>query len=273
MATLVQHADLSLAQRAAALNMQAGGKLYSRASLRQVYRQQGVKCKATCVHKVAVRQTAAKQLQAQLDTYELKRQVRKLLEDGYNIVQVDETCYTWRGYKKQAWAPRKHNMHLTWLPPANEVSIACVGAIDADRGKMLFHFRPRSFDGDAFFDFFEELCRKLDDGQPWCMMLDNCSIHRTLKLKARAAELGIPLVFNVAYSPQYMGIETFWANTKRAYKQMGVKTMLAGRQRDILQEARDATFAVSDVIARKCARHGYKMIGAIRLPEEATEDE
>ncbi len=67
----------------------------------------------------------------------------------------------------------------------------------------------------------------------WFLFTDQCSIHKGQKVRNRLQREGVPLVFNVPYSPEYAGIETFWANAKRKYKRMGTETLLRGEKRDI----------------------------------------
>ena len=42
-------------------------------------------------------------------------------------------------------------------------------------------------------------------------MLDNASIHRTKVVRQQMKDRGVAIVYNVPYSPAYMGIESFWS--------------------------------------------------------------
>ena len=58
------------------------------------------------------------------------------------------------------------------------------------------------------------------DGTKIALLWDNCKIHQAniVKELATTAEIDIELVFNVAYRPDLMGIELFWAESKRRYR-------------------------------------------------------
>ena len=103
---------------------------------------------------------------------------------------------------------------------------------------------------------------------PFFILTDNASIHKTKIVKERLAELGIPLVLNVAYCPDLNGIESFWAASKRIYRAIGTQVLLRGRKRDLEAEAREANARVSDLVAVKCARDGLRAIDAIQDPNE-----
>ena len=134
-----------------------------------------------------------------VDTQQLKHTVTCLLAADYTIVSCDEACFTWRGYQQKAWALPHSNLELGQQPTVDGVNcVACVGAIDDAVGKLHFGFRPRSFDGDAFVQFFDQLAAKLS-GRKWALLLDNCSIHKSTTLKLRAQKAGVPLVYSVSY--------------------------------------------------------------------------
>jgi transposase len=48
--------------------------------------------------------------------------------------------------------------------------------------------------------------------------LDNASIHRADYTRNAAQLLGIPLVFNLPYRPDLMGIEYMWCHAKAAFR-------------------------------------------------------
>ena len=109
--------------------------------------------------------------------------------------------------------------------------MACVGAISA-RGKEHFAYRVKSFDGAAFLKLMISLNRAMR-GRKYFVQMDNCRIHSTKDVKAWAAHAGVPLVFGVPYVPHYQGIENFWSGTKRAFRTIGTKTLIAGRYRNM----------------------------------------
>ena len=77
--------------------------------------------------------------------------------------------------------------------------MACIGAISASHGKELFEFTEVAFSSAQVASFLRQLDVQMH-GRPWFAFLDNASIHKTLEVKTAAAELGVPLIFNVVTS-------------------------------------------------------------------------
>ena len=48
--------------------------------------------------------------------------------------------------------------------------------------------------------------------------MDNLRVHHTLDVKDLCKEYGIPLIFNLAYSPEYNPIETYFSLLKNLFK-------------------------------------------------------
>ena len=46
---------------------------------------------------------------------------------------------------------------------------------------------------------------------------DNASIHRANVVKEAADRLGIKLIYNVPYRPDFMGVEFYWRKAKNLY--------------------------------------------------------
>ena len=98
---------------------------------------------------------------------------------------------------------------------------------------------------------------------PYFILLDNASIHKTKAVRALVHELGVELVYNVAYSPWFNGIETYWSQAKRIYRDIGTKTLIRGERRDLEAEARRATQCVTDYVTKRCAEGGLNAIRRI----------
>ena len=54
--------------------------------------------------------------------------------------------------------------------------------------------------------------------EPLNILLDNCQVHRSKKSLQASTELGIRLLFNRPYSPEFNGIELFWSIAKSKFK-------------------------------------------------------
>lgn len=58
------------------------------------------------------------------------------------------------------------------------------------------------------------------------IFLDNASIHRSKLVKEICEERGIPLLYNIAYRPDFNGIEGVWGYAKRIYSKYALSLRL-----------------------------------------------
>jgi transposase len=56
------------------------------------------------------------------------------------------------------------------------------------------------------------------DGQPFALFMDNLMVHRSKLSLDCYAELKIPVIFNVVYSPEFNPIEGCFSIVKNFYK-------------------------------------------------------
>ena len=63
----------------------------------------------------------------------------------------------------------------------------------------------------------------------FAVFLDNATIHTSDATRLYASDLGIPLIFNLPYRPEYNGLENLWLHTKAEYK----TTVLAWRYQGV----------------------------------------
>ena len=54
-------------------------------------------------------------------------------------------------------------------------------------------------------------------GKPFALFIDNASIHRAKDVKPTYQELKITTIFNVAYSPEFNGVEAVFSKVKRLF--------------------------------------------------------
>ena len=93
-----------------------------------------------------------------------------------------------------------------------------IAAISRQRGMELFSIFPKSVNIPKFMTFLDDLRR-----QRWAddiaLFVDQLSVHRSKLVRERADELGIVLLFNSPYSPDYMPIENVFSLVKHNFRQ------------------------------------------------------
>ena len=98
---------------------------------------------------------------------------------------------------------------------AGGTTIACCGVIGPISGKVHFHFQPHSCNAQTMKSVLQEVRKKLGRERKLAMFLDNASMHANPDvIKFARTVVLIPLIFNMPYRPDAMGIERFWGFAK-----------------------------------------------------------
>ena len=227
-------------------------------------RRRGIRFKAVTVRAVPRATELAHRRQAEHHE-RLHREVTGLLAAGYECVFADEACFTWRGWQRREWSHRRTNIELPQLQPLRGQCWACCGAVSRESGKLVFMFRERAFKGPDIVAFFRELAARMD-GRTWFLLLDNATVHQTRALREEAERAGVPLVFNVPYSPWFNSIELHWAQAKHVFRRLGTRSLLRGQRRNLLQEATDAVWAPPDAGIARQWEQSLRLIRSIGTP-------
>ena len=79
--------------------------------------------------------------------------------------------------------------------------------------------RPRAINADYFIEFLKELREKSRD-QFIVLFMDNLQVHKTDEVKTAYERLKFSAVFNLPYSPDFNGIESYFSLVKGHYKKL-----------------------------------------------------
>ena len=139
------------------------------------------------------------------------------------VLFVDESHFNNEPYVQRGWqrAKAKRKVHQ----PKTRQSKTIFGALDLQSQRMYWKQAPRGNAG-TFIAFMHQLHQSFP-GQLLVIILDNCSIHRSKKVKAFVAKMPwLELQPLAPYSPEYNPIERFWLWLKRkVYGCKSYKTM------------------------------------------------
>ena len=134
-----------------------------------------------------------------------------------------------------------------------------MGTVSTRNGKEHFAFGEHAFNGDDFAAFLRSLHAHMGTTR-YFVVLDNCRIHIVDQVKAVQAELGIRLVFVQPYSPWFNACELHWADAKRRFRGMQTHALMECRPRDLMADAKLATFAVADAACRRFCDNALRQI-------------
>ena len=169
--------------------------------------------------------------------------------DKIPLVFLDEAVFTFNTFFKKAWSGP--NESITVRDQALKVKTqAFIAAISLENGLEDFAIHPKSISTEEFKAFIKKLSDRFG-GKPFAVFLDNLSVHKTNQSKAMFTELNITPIFNIPYSPQYNGIESYFSLVKCEYKKEILKLVMKGERPDSIALIK---MAVSQVDVEKIKR-------------------
>ena len=89
-------------------------------------------------------------------------------------------------------------------------------------------------------------------GKPFAIFLDNLSVHKTNLSKEMFKELNVIPIFNIPYSPQFNGIETYFSLLKNEYKNLLLQRVMAEKPVDAVSLINKAIQKVPLEKTKKC---------------------
>ena len=94
---------------------------------------------------------------------------------------------------------------------------ALIFSISEEDGLEHFKIYDRSVDTEKFMEYLDELHKK-NKQDSIALFADNLSVHKSLLVREKLDELGIKMVFNVPYQPDYNPAESCLSKIKNYYK-------------------------------------------------------
>ena len=91
--------------------------------------------------------------------------------------------------------------------------IALIAAISEDSGLEAFAIHPLSINTEDFIGFIQLLSDKFGN-QEFAIFMDNLRVHKSKQTLEVCKTLKIQPIFNVPYSPDFNGIETYFSSIK-----------------------------------------------------------
>ena len=203
---------------------------------------------------------------AQLE--QLKEVVALHRQQGRHVIQVDECLFS--GHRHQGsrhWAPIGRPL-LANARIFKGHSIAVVGAVSAEHGMLHFGYKDATAHGgitaEDFKEFLHQLWVRHRDKGEMVVFLDNLRSHHAKLVDDEVSgpfpRLPIQLVFNIPYRPDLNGIEGVWAVAKRDYRERLDHFKARGFEWDQLAVVQDCIQAISDRVAKRQARAGWKKL-------------
>lgn len=92
------------------------------------------------------------------------------------------------------------------------------------------------------------------------MFMDNLQVHKTDEVNHICKEKKVQKIFNVPYSPDFNGIESYFSLLKNEFKRRMLQQLLRGFRPDTESLIRESLEAVEKEKVQRCVEYGLKCI-------------
>ena len=92
------------------------------------------------------------------------------------------------------------------------------------------------------------------------MFLDNLQVHKTSEVAEVCRQLGVQRIFNVPYSPDFNGIESYFSLVKAEYKRLLLQRLLKGIRPESAALVKESVSRVEKEKVQRCVGYGLKNI-------------
>ena len=136
------------------------------------------------------------------------REVQLLVDQGYELLQTDESTFNANAYIDKTWAHMKNPLQRIRRYVLAR-GVAVVGVISPVRGLVHCHYEYRSCNAESVMEVLRAVRGVYNKGEKVALFLDNAKIHRAKKVQAlaRTPAIDIPLAYNQPYRCDLQGCE------------------------------------------------------------------
>ena len=137
--------------------------------------------------------------------------------------------------------------------------MAFIAAISEDGGLEAWAIHSRSISTEQFVAFIEAISEKYDQ-QEFAMFMDNLQVHKTQEVSDTCKRLKVRSIFNVPYSPDFNGIESYFSLVKGEYKKLILQKLVKGIKVDSTALIKESVERVDNEKIKRCVEQGLKCI-------------
>ena len=108
-------------------------------------------------------------------------------------------------------------------------------------------------------EFIENL-REDQGEEKFAIFMDNLRVHHTLDVKDLCQEYDIPLIFNMAYSPEYNPIETYFSLLKNFFKRIKLNYIANDKRIDVFEIVDKCTDKIKNKYVKNICKRGLEKL-------------
>ena len=111
-----------------------------------------------------------------------------------------------------------------------------------------------------FITFLEQLSEKFG-GKDFSIFMDNLMVHKSRSVKETYERLNITPIYNIPYSPDFNGIESYFSMVKREYKSLLLQVLMKDEKVEAKPLIVEAVSVIDNEKVKRCVLNGLKCIG------------
>jgi transposase len=134
-----------------------------------------------------------------------------------------------------------------------------VCAVSEDGGLETYQIHKKAVTSTDFVSFVHVLAERAG-GREFAIFMDNLRVHKTPEVLEACKQLRAKPIFNVPYSPDFNGIETFFSQVKAHYKNLVLQKLVKGIRPDVVAAIHQSISSVAKEKVQACVNHGLKNI-------------
>jgi len=174
------------------------------------------------------------------------------------LVWVDEAMFTFNTFSTRAWSAKHQSIEVNDADIRIK-SMAFLGAISDNGGLEAYTMHAKAITTKEFIEFVEMLSAKFH-GQDFAIFMDNLQVHKTKDVLETCKRLKARPIFNVPYSPDFNGIETYFSLLKGEYKKLILERLIKGVKVDSQSLIAQSILRVEQDKAKRCVAAGLNCI-------------
>ena len=230
-------------------------KKISESGLRRLYLSNGIRQKQIKAEKRLSNRTIST---FEFQKQEILKKLREAKQNGIPVLFCDEIAFTKRSLLMKTWSPRNVYFRLDQSEIYSGFRTAIV-AVSPDGGLVHWTAEEKVTCIKNFTPFIQTLSQRMD-GRPFCLFLDQLSVHKSAEVMSLYESHRITPIFNIGGCPDYNCIETVFAHCKAKFKRRRLHALVNESEFDLMEEIEKALDIITPELVRRCFSRSYALL-------------
>ena len=174
------------------------------------------------------------------------------------VLFCDEVAFTKRSLLTKTWSPRNVHFRVDQSDIFSGFRTAIV-AVSADEGLVHLDVEEKVTNIERFAVFIKDLSNRMK-GRPFCLFMDQLSVHKSRKVMELYDQYDITPIFNIGGCPEFNCIETVFAHCKASFKRRRISALANETPFDMDKVVGTAFEIVTPDLVMNCFGRSYALL-------------